>query len=151
MLDAMEATNEIGSTDSVNTEIKKARKRSEYRTIYGANTIRETSRKVMAVMADFQRFYEICDRHISAGFFKSRDECINGNDDGLKISVPSGVTELYNLRKQIRMALMRPEIVVDAIKLAKVAEFVATLVTDENIIVRREKIEQEAKNDEQPN
>lgn len=148
----MESANEVITDATIipALEIKKERKRSEYRTVYGSKSIRKTSSEVQKIMAEFQSYDEKVSKYIEMGIFKNPAEAVNGNKDGLKLTPPTGVTELYNLKKMIRSAVLRPEIVVDAIKLCQIAEFISERIGENDLLIRREEIVNQEISDKEP-
>lgn len=114
----------------VTTPSKKERKRSETRTLFGAEAIRNLSNKVVNNLASTLEFSERVVKIASAlGITEKQAREMLKNTEGM--------ADTYLLRKYLRLSFMRSDVCANALTLCRIADFIANEIGEANEVITR--------------
>jgi len=114
----------------VTTPSKKERKRSETRTLFGAEAIRNLSNKVVNNLASTLEFSERVVKIASAlGITEKQAREMLKNTEGM--------ADTYLLRKYLRLSFMRSDVCANALTLCRIADFIASEIGEANEVITR--------------
>ena len=111
---------------------RKKKESKEFRILPGSNTLKKLAENVRKNLSDMMNFEETVAKFMTA-FECDRAKAVE------MLKAPEGFSDIYNLRKAIRLAVTRPEVSYDGIFLARVALQVAEAIGEDNLIVNRTK------------
>lgn len=127
----------------VTTPSKKERKRSETKTLYGANALRELSVRVSKSLNESIEFNERVTKIAEALNIPSK-----AARDMLKNT--EGMADTYSLRKFVRGSFMRSDLCADSLKLCRIANFIAEQIGEANEVITRAALKTQAEQENSP-
>ncbi len=135
----MEANNEVKEVVKLNRDgsPRKKKESKDFRILPGSKTLKTLAENVRKNLAEMMAYEEKIEKFMGA-FECSRESAIE------QLKAPEGFSDIYNLRKAIRLSVTRPEVSLDGIFLARVALNIAEAIGEENLIVSRTKGQKEA-------